>query len=77
MCVGMVGDSKPLQERLYSFVSESPGALLKFLAHTLGTHWNIFRYSITVATVPIMAACWRVRSYILLDFETRLHEPGL
>ncbi|PHM36368.1 threonine ammonia-lyase, biosynthetic [Xenorhabdus innexi] len=33
--------SKPLQERLFSFVfPESPGALLKFL-QTLGAHWNI------------------------------------
>lgn len=39
----MVGGrpSKPLNERLLSFVfPESPGALLKFL-QTLGTYWNI------------------------------------
>ncbi len=56
----MVGGrpSKPLQERLYSFEFPSRPARCSNSCIRLA-RTGIFRYSITVATVPIMAACWR------------------
>ncbi len=74
----MVGGrpSHPLQERLYTAFEfpESPGALS---IPAYAWHTGIFRYSITVATVPIMACAGGVWVASPGGFRNRSAGAGL